>query len=109
MRATSPRSRCRRSARSDYPPADGGHLLGCRRQRGAMTLLNTQDGYGALTKLFHWLVVALFAFQFAAANIMLRIDAGGTVLGLTQDTYYNWHKSIGLVALVVAVLRLIAR
>ncbi len=74
-----------------------------------MTLLNTQDGYGALTKLFHWLVVALFAFQFAAANIMLRIDAGGTALGLSQDTYYNWHKSIGLVALVVAVLRLVAR
>ena len=40
---------------------------------------------------------------------MLRIDAGGTALGLSQDTYYNWHKSIGLVALVVAVLRLVAR
>jgi cytochrome b561 len=74
-----------------------------------MTLLNTQDGYGALTKLFHWLIVALFAFQFAAANMMLRIDANETALGLTQATYYNWHKSIGLVALVVAVFRLLAR
>jgi cytochrome b561 len=26
-----------------------------------------------------------------------------------QSTYYNWHKSIGLVALVAAVLRLLAR
>ena len=74
-----------------------------------MTLLNTQDGYGALTKLFHWLIVALFAFQFAAANIMLRIDANETALGLTQATYYNWHKSIGLLALTVAVFRLLAR
>jgi cytochrome b561 len=55
-----------------------------------MTWLNTKDGYGSLTKFFHWFVVVLFAFQFAAANIML-------------------HKSIGLLALLVAVLRLLAR
>jgi cytochrome b561 len=74
-----------------------------------MALLNTKEGYGALTKLLHWAVVALFAFQFAAANIMLRIGPNETTLGLTQDTFYNWHKSIGLVALAVAVLRLLAR
>jgi cytochrome b561 len=74
-----------------------------------MTLLNTQEGYGALTKLCHWLIAALFAFQFAAANIMLRIDANETALGLNQATYYNWHKSIGLLALFVAVFRLLAR
>jgi cytochrome b561 len=74
-----------------------------------MALLNTQDGYGALTKLLHWAIVALFAFQFAAANMMLRIGPDETTLGLTQDHYYNWHKSIGLVALVVAVFRLLAR
>ena len=74
-----------------------------------MTLLNTEEGYGALTKLFHWLVVVLFAFQFTAANIMLRIEADQTALGLSQAAYYNWHKSVGLVALIVAVLRLLAR
>jgi cytochrome b561 len=74
-----------------------------------MALLNTEAGYGSLTKLCHWLVVALFAFQFAAANIMVRLDDGGVFLGLSQDVYYNWHKSIGLVALVVAVVRLVAR
>jgi cytochrome b561 len=72
-----------------------------------MTWLNAQSGYGTLTKLLHWLVVVLFAFQFAAANIMLRLDAGATQLGLSQATYYNWHKSIGLIALVVALLRLL--
>jgi cytochrome b561 len=74
-----------------------------------MALLNTKDGYGALTKLFHWAIVALFAFQFAAANIMVRIGPHETALGLTQDAFYNWHKSIGLVALAVAVFRLLAR
>lgn len=43
-----------------------------------MIWLNTQSGYGTLTKLLHWLVVALFAFQFAAATIMLRLDADAT-------------------------------
>lgn len=74
-----------------------------------MALHNTKDGYGPLTKALHWLVVALFAFQFAAANIMLRMDDRGTALGLSQDAYYNWHKSIGLLALLVAVLRLLVR
>lgn len=74
-----------------------------------MTLRNTSDGYGALTKTLHWLVVGLFAFQFAAANIMLRMDESGAVLGLSRDIYYNWHKSIGLVALSVAIMRLLAR
>jgi cytochrome b561 len=74
-----------------------------------MALLNTEAGYGSLTKLCHWLVVALFAFQFAAANIMLRLDDGRVFLGLGQDVYYNWHKSIGLLALLIAVVRLAAR
>jgi cytochrome b561 len=81
---------------------------GLRRLR-PMTWFNTQSGYGTLTKLLHWLVVVLFAFQFTAANVMLRLDAGATQLGLSQATYYNWHKSIGLIALVVALLRLLAR
>lgn len=40
---------------------------------------------------------------------MTRIGPSETTLGLTQATFYNWHKSIGLVALIVAVLRLLAR
>jgi len=72
-------------------------------------LLNTQDGYGELTKFLHWLVVALFAFQFFSSTIMTRIDVNETTLGLTQGTFYNWHKSIGLIALIVAVVRLLVR
>src|SRR5581483_4836851 len=81
-----PRPR-RRGLHLAHPPA-------ARRERptGAMTLLNTPAGYGALTKLFHWLIVALFAFQYAAGNIMVRMEGGGIALGLSQDAFFNWHK-----------------
>jgi hypothetical protein len=54
-----------------------------------MTWLNTPSGCGGLTKLLYRLVVVLFAFQFTAANVMLRFDAGATQLGLLQATYDN--------------------
>jgi cytochrome b561 len=74
-----------------------------------MPILNSTLGYGALTKLFHWLIVFLFALQYLSATIMLRTPAEATTLGLDQATYYNWHKSLGLVALAVAVARLLNR
>ncbi len=74
-----------------------------------MALLNDGRTYGALTKLFHWLIVALFAFQYVAAAIMLNLAEGQTALGLTASNYFNWHKSIGLIALLVAILRLLNR
>jgi cytochrome b561 len=74
-----------------------------------MPLLNSAAGYGALTKLLHWLIVALFALQYVSATIMLRTPAEATTLGLGQDTYYNWHKSLGLVALVLAIVRILNR
>lgn len=74
-----------------------------------MPMLNSRHGYGTLTKALHWVIVALFAFQYAGAWIMLRTADGETTLGLPQTTYYNWHKSLGLVALVFAVARLVNR
>lgn len=74
-----------------------------------MPLCNSSAGYGSLTKLLHWLIVVLFAAQYLSATIMLRTPADATTLGLGQDTYYNWHKSLGLVALAVAVARILNR
>ena len=74
-----------------------------------MPILNSRHGYGALTKTLHWAIVVLFAFQYAGAGIMLRTGEAETTLGLSQATYYNWHKSLGLVALVLAVARLLNR
>jgi cytochrome b561 len=74
-----------------------------------MPLVNSATGYGTLTKLFHWLIALLIVLQYTSANIMLRTPAEATSLGLGQDTYYNWHKSLGLVALLVMLARLANR
>ena len=71
-----------------------------------MALFNGPGGYGSLTKTLHWLIAALFAFQYLAGHIMVRLPADGRQLGIGVDTWFNWHKSIGLVALAVAVVRL---
>ena len=74
-----------------------------------MAWLNGASGYGGLTKAFHWLVLALFSFQLLSALIMLRLDEHGRVLGWGGSEWYNWHKTLGLVALLVACGRLWAR
>lgn len=74
-----------------------------------MAMINSSRGYGSLTKLFHWLIVVLFALQYVSSIIMLRTPPDGTTLGLTQDMAFNWHKSIGLIALIVAIARLVNR
>jgi len=74
-----------------------------------MPILHSMLGYGALTKLFHWLIVLLFALQYLSAKIMLHTPEQATTLGLDQATYFNWHKSLGLMALAVAVARLLNR
>jgi cytochrome b561 len=74
-----------------------------------MPLTNSAAGYGSLTKLFHWLIVILFAAQYLGGNIMVAIGFNSSFAGIETNTYYNWHKSLGLVALVVAVLRIINR
>jgi cytochrome b561 len=70
-----------------------------------MALYNSAAGYGSLTKAFHWFTVGAFAFQYAAAAVMTRMKPGAQVMGAGQDDYYNWHKSIGLIALAIALIR----
>ncbi len=74
-----------------------------------MPLLSSSQGYGALPKALHWVAALLFAFQFLSGLIMTRMDEHGLALHLHQDDWYNWHKTIGLVALLVAIGRLWAR
>ena len=74
-----------------------------------MGLLNSRNGYGSMTKALHWAIALLFAAQYPGAWIMMRTPDGTATLGLAQTTYYNWHKSLGLLALVLAVARLVNR
>ena len=74
-----------------------------------MALTNSASGYGTLTKFFHWMIVILFSMQFLGGHIMTFIGFNSSFAGITTNTYYDWHKSLGLVALVVAVMRIINR
>ena len=66
---------------------------------------NSPGRYGALATLLHWTVFLLVLNQYVAAVLMTSIGRNEQVLGLTQGNLYNWHKSIGLSALAVVLVR----
>jgi cytochrome b561 len=70
---------------------------------------NSAIRYGFVTKALHWTVFLLILNQFIVAAAMLNTPPEETTAGFTQGTLYNWHKSIGLIALAVVLLRFIWR
>jgi cytochrome b561 len=74
-----------------------------------MAWLNSAAGYGGLSKVCHWAIAGLFALQYVGAAIMQNLGPNGHLLGVTQDGAYNWHKTLGLVALAIALVRIWAR
>jgi len=71
-----------------------------------MPLKNSATHYGSVTRFLHWSMVLLFLWQYLSAAIMTHLGRDKTLLSLAQGDYYNWHKSIGLVLLALALLRL---
>ena len=74
-----------------------------------MAFVNSPERYGTVTKTLHWSVFLLFLYQYLGANLMTRIGRDGRFLGMDQNTLYDWHKSIGLVILVLMVARVVWR
>ena len=72
-------------------------------------MMNTNTRYGSVTKTLHWLLFVLLLNQFVVAAVMLNTPDGETTAGYTQGALYEWHKSIGLVALAVALFRYVWR
>jgi cytochrome b561 len=70
---------------------------------------NTAARYGLVTKVLHWAVFLLVLNQFLVAAAMLNTPQGETMAGFTQGALYNWHKSVGLIALAVVLARFIWR
>lgn len=64
-------------------------------------LKNTSQRYGTVAQFFHWLIFILFVGMFVAAEIMMDMPP-------SPDKYqlYGWHKSVGVVLLLLAFLRL---
>ena len=57
--------------------------------RGCIPLRNSNTHFGAISQLFHGSVAALFVFEYVVTNLMLRIKAGETRLGITQGWLYT--------------------
>ena len=62
-----------------------------------------------MTKLLHWIGFLLIANQFVVAAIMLNTPPEATTAGVRQGDWYNWHKSIGILAFVAVLTRFVWR
>jgi len=69
-----------------------------------MTYGTRTDHYPATSKLLHWLVAACVLTTAPVAIVMTRMSEGPT-----RDTVYNFHKSLGVLILILMTLRLINR
>jgi cytochrome b561 len=63
-------------------------------------LHNGENSWGALAKLFHWVMAALILVQ-----IPLGLAAVNWPLSPTKLDLFFWHKSTGVLLLVLAMLR----
>lgn len=69
-----------------------------------MTIGNTENHWGWPSKLFHWLTAALILIQ-----IPLGYYAEELKLSPLKLDLFVWHKSIGMLVLLLATLRLLWR
>ena len=69
-----------------------------------MNFRNTTRAWGALSKTFHWLIVALIITQWVIAE-----RADDLPNGLAKLRLLDLHKSIGMTVFMLAILRLVWR
>ncbi len=69
-----------------------------------MTYGTRTDHYPPTSKLLHWLIAVCVLTTAPVAIAMTRVDKGPT-----QDVLYNFHKSLGVLILILMILRLINR
>lgn len=64
-------------------------------------LRNSREGWGLVSQLVHWLVALLIL-----AQILLGLAAVGWHLSPTKLSLFVWHKSVGMLVLVLVLWRL---
>ncbi|HEU4600939.1 MAG TPA: cytochrome b [Steroidobacteraceae bacterium] len=69
-----------------------------------MRLSNDSLRYGAISMLFHWIIVVLVIVQFLLANKEHHMPLGPAKIAVLAQ-----HKSIGITILLLALLRLVWR
>lgn len=71
-----------------------------------MTLRNTLDMYGSVTKLFHWVIAFVVILMLIMGSLMDFVPKSESFL---RANVYTFHKSLGLLLLMLIVLRLLWR
>ncbi len=74
-----------------------------------MALKNSAKQYGLVTKTVHWLVFLLFAGQYSTATIMEWMDDDTHVFGAGRMDWFNMHKSLGFLLLLLVFFRIVWR
>ena len=69
-----------------------------------MSLKSDAQHWGGLAKTFHWLIVLLIIVQGAVGLYMVDLPKKPSII-----PYYNFNKSVGMIVLTLAVLRLVWR
>ncbi len=71
-----------------------------------MAFMNSANRYGAVAKFLHWLIVLIFINQYVVGSLMMRLGKEELFLGVAAGPFYTWHKSVGVIALAIVLLRL---
>ncbi len=74
-----------------------------------MTLQNTASRYGTVTKSLHWTIFILFTIMFILGFGLMGGDESTTAFGAEWDTIFDWHATIGLIVLILAIVRIVWR
>ena len=69
-----------------------------------MNLKNTSDSYGFISKNFHWILAILLLSNFFLGFIMVELERGPL-----KSSIYGFHKSTGILLLILIILRLFWR
>ena len=69
-------------------------------QSTSSSVLDRPDGYGSISRAFHWLMAALFTWQFVGASLH-AIDRDMAITGV----FWGTHRDIGLLLFVLVFLR----
>ena len=72
---------------------------------------NSPQRYGLISKALHWFMLALFLFQWGSILAFRHLEETSYGVEPPALTWavLNWHKSIGLIILILGIIRLVWR
>ena len=70
-----------------------------------MTAIERPDGCNGVAKALHWAIFVLFLVMYVLGFGLMASD-GDTALGAQWGPVFDWHATLSLLILILAVVRL---